>query len=69
MTLYSVVKGVADNFFVASNIPDGCTPIHINLVARHGACSPTKRRTKELDFLAAHLEALLRDAEEQKLSL
>lgn len=69
VTRYGAVKGIADNSIIASNIPDGCTPIHINLVARHGTRSPTKKRIKELDNLEARLEVLLRDAEERKLSL
>ncbi|ONI01269.1 hypothetical protein PRUPE_6G130900 [Prunus persica] len=66
---YSVVEDIADSSFVPSKIPDGCTPIHLNLVARHENRSPTKKRIKELDNLAAHLEVLLREAEEQNLSL
>ncbi|MGS0257863.1 histidine-type phosphatase, partial [Escherichia coli] len=31
--------------------------------------SPTKKRMRELDGLAAHLKVLLRDAEEENLSL
>uniref|UniRef100_A0A2N9GRX3 Multiple inositol polyphosphate phosphatase 1 n=1 Tax=Fagus sylvatica TaxID=28930 RepID=A0A2N9GRX3_FAGSY len=69
VTRYGVVKGDAENSFVPSSIPDGCTPIHLNLVARHGTRAPTKKRIRELDNLAGHLEVLLRDAEEQKLSL
>ncbi|CAL9000051.1 unnamed protein product [Prunus brigantina] len=74
---YGVVKDIADGSFVPSKIPDGCFPIHLNLVvnfffhlvSRHGTRSPTKKRIKELDNLAAHLEVLLREAEEQNLSL
>ncbi|CAB4270998.1 unnamed protein product [Prunus armeniaca] len=66
---YGVVKGIADSSFVPSKIPNGCTPIHLNLVARHGTRSPTKKRIKELDNLATHMEVLLREAEEQNLSL
>ncbi|XP_042480281.1 multiple inositol polyphosphate phosphatase 1-like isoform X2 [Macadamia integrifolia] len=51
----------ADNY-VASTIPDGCTTIHINLVARHGTRAPTKKRIRELDNMASRLEVLLRDA-------
>lgn len=29
---YGVVKGIADSSFVPSKIPNGCTPIHLNLV-------------------------------------
>ena len=40
-----------------------------NLQARHGTRSPTKKRMRELDKLATHLQLLLRDAKEQNLSL
>ncbi|KAB1217659.1 Multiple inositol polyphosphate phosphatase 1 [Morella rubra] len=85
VTRYSVAKQVAENSFVrfmSSNVPDGCTPIHLNLVdmrsslnvgfyhqARHGTRAPTKKRIGELNKLEARLEPLLRDAEEQKLPL
>ncbi|KAK9118449.1 hypothetical protein Scep_016542 [Stephania cephalantha] len=62
VTRYGVVRDVANNSFVPSSIPDGCKPIHINLVARHGTRSPTKKRMKELDRLASHLDVLLTDA-------
>lgn len=29
---YGTVKDLADNSFVPSEIPEGCTPIHLNLV-------------------------------------
>lgn len=66
---YGVVKDITDKNFVPSKIPEGCTPIHLNLVARHGTRSPTKKRIRELDNLSAQLEVLVRDAKEQKLSL
>ncbi|KAM1406828.1 hypothetical protein ACFXTH_001457 [Malus domestica] len=66
---YGVVKDIADNSFVPSKIPDGCTPIHLNLVARHGTRAPTKKRIKDMDILASRLEVLLKEAEEQNLSL
>ncbi|KAI8008196.1 Multiple inositol polyphosphate phosphatase 1 [Camellia lanceoleosa] len=69
VTRYGVVKDISDNLFVPSNIADQCTPIHLNLVARHGTRAPTKKRIKELDNLAIHLEVLLQDAKEQKLDL
>ncbi|KAK9283426.1 hypothetical protein L1049_011668 [Liquidambar formosana] len=61
-SIYGVVKDLVDNSFVPTNIPDECSPIHLNLVARHGTRSPTKKRIKELDNLAARLKVLLRDA-------
>ncbi|KAJ9683915.1 hypothetical protein PVL29_016425 [Vitis rotundifolia] len=66
---YGAVKEFADSAFVPSKVPDGCSPIHLNLVARHGTRSPTKKRMRELDNLATHLESLLRDVKEQNLSL
>ncbi|XP_048231730.1 multiple inositol polyphosphate phosphatase 1 isoform X2 [Ricinus communis] len=69
VTRYGAVKDVVYNSFEESNVPDGCTPIHLNLVARHGTRSPTKKRKRELDRLSSRLEELIRDAEEQKLSL
>ncbi|XP_038721920.1 multiple inositol polyphosphate phosphatase 1-like isoform X2 [Tripterygium wilfordii] len=69
VTRYAAVKDIADNSFVPSDIPDQCTPIHLNLVARHGTRSPTKKRIRELNNLATRFEVLIRDAEEHKLSL
>ncbi|CAK9135831.1 unnamed protein product [Ilex paraguariensis] len=37
--------------------------------ARHGTRAPTKKRMRELESLEAHLEVLLQDAKELKLSL
>ncbi|GAU29401.1 hypothetical protein TSUD_149710 [Trifolium subterraneum] len=31
---YGVVKDITDENFIPSKIPEGCTPIHLNLVAR-----------------------------------
>lgn len=67
VTTYDVVKDIVKAS--ANSTPDGCTPIHLNLVARHGTRSPTKKRMRELDKLASHLEELIKDAEEQNLSL
>ncbi|KAF4380121.1 uncharacterized protein LOC115706559 isoform X1 [Cannabis sativa] len=66
---YGVVKNVANSTFEPSDVPNGCTPIHLNLVARHGTRAPTKKRMRDLDRLAAHLKELVRDAKEQGLSL
>ncbi|XP_028797362.1 multiple inositol polyphosphate phosphatase 1-like [Neltuma alba] len=66
---YGVVKDIADNSFVPSDIPEGCVPIHLNLVARHGTRSPTKKRIRELDGLEAHLKLLISDAEKQNVLL
>ncbi|CAI8597374.1 unnamed protein product [Vicia faba] len=59
---YGVVKDITDKNFIPSKVPEGCTPIHLNLVARHGTRSPTKKRIKQLGDLSAHLEVLIRDA-------
>ncbi|KAJ4720125.1 putative Multiple inositol polyphosphate phosphatase 1 [Melia azedarach] len=69
VTRYNVVKDVVDKNFVPSEIPHGCTPVHLNLVARHGTRAPTKKRMRELDRLADRLEILIREAKEQGLSL
>ncbi|KAI4306490.1 hypothetical protein L6164_029764 [Bauhinia variegata] len=66
---YGAVKDIADHNFVPSDIPQGCIPVHLNLVARHGTRSPTKKRIRELDNLAVRLEVLLRDAEKQNSPL
>ncbi|XP_009799641.1 uncharacterized protein LOC107801145 isoform X2 [Nicotiana tabacum] len=66
---YNVSKDISANSFVSFEIPDQCTPIHLNLVARHGTRAPTKKKIRELEALAAHLEVLVRDAKEQKQSL
>ncbi|RVW42381.1 Multiple inositol polyphosphate phosphatase 1 [Vitis vinifera] len=68
---YGAVKDIADSAFVPSKVPDGkenSNPIS-NSQARHGTRSPTKKRMRELDNLATHLESLLRDVKEQNLSL
>ncbi|KAH9613313.1 hypothetical protein KSS87_016099 [Heliosperma pusillum] len=66
---YGVVKDIADNSFVSASIPHACTPIHLNLVARHGTRAPTKKRMRELDRLATSIELLIENAKERKLSL
>ncbi|XP_050387463.1 uncharacterized protein LOC126803765 [Argentina anserina] len=66
---YGAVNDVAGNSFVASEVPDGCIPIHLNLVARHGTRFPTEKRMKELDNLALRLASLVKEAEEQKQPL
>ncbi|KAK9683440.1 hypothetical protein RND81_10G141600 [Saponaria officinalis] len=66
---YGVVRDIADNSYVPASIPDGCTPIHLNLVARHGTRAPTKKRMRELDRLATSMQLLIESAKERKLSL
>ncbi|KAH7854323.1 hypothetical protein Vadar_012552 [Vaccinium darrowii] len=69
-TRYDVAKDIPGNVALPnSSVLDQCTPIHLNLVARHGTRSPTKKKIKELDDLATRIEVLLQDAKEQKLAL
>ncbi|KDP44713.1 hypothetical protein JCGZ_01213 [Jatropha curcas] len=68
VTRYGAVKDLPSPS-ESSHIATGCTPIHLNLVARHGTRSPTAKRMRELDRLASHLEELIRDANERNLSL
>ncbi|KAH9309298.1 hypothetical protein KI387_037209, partial [Taxus chinensis] len=42
--------------------PIGCTPVHLNLVARHGTRAPTKKRVKELEQFSERLDTLLKSA-------
>ncbi|XP_049354769.1 uncharacterized protein LOC125819365 [Solanum verrucosum] len=69
VTRYADSKDISGNSFVSSEIPDQCTPIHLNLVARHGTRAPTKKKIRELEALDADLEVLVRDAKEHKQSL
>lgn len=43
--------------------------MNLDLQARHGTRSPTKKRMRELDRFSDRLEVLLREAEEHNLSL
>ncbi|KAL2227384.1 multiple inositol polyphosphate phosphatase 1 [Sesamum indicum] len=65
-TRYHIAKDISENSFVPSNIPDQCTPIHLNLVARHGTRAPTKKKLKELEALVSRLKVLLENVKEQK---
>jgi multiple inositol-polyphosphate phosphatase/2,3-bisphosphoglycerate 3-phosphatase len=42
--------------------PDGCVPVHVNLVARHGSRRPTKKRIAELEKFADRLRVLYQKA-------
>ncbi|CAI9091770.1 OLC1v1026881C1 [Oldenlandia corymbosa var. corymbosa] len=66
---YGVIQEMASDSFVPSQIPDECTPIHLNLVARHGTRAPTKKKMKEFDALESRMEYLLQELKEQKESL
>ncbi|XP_020100423.1 multiple inositol polyphosphate phosphatase 1 isoform X3 [Ananas comosus] len=65
VTRYDAVKGSSNGAYVPSAIPNGCSAIHLNLVARHGTRSPTKKRIKELDRLAIRLNTLVNDAKQK----
>lgn len=49
---YGAVKDLADNSFVPSEIPEGCTPIHLNLVVwkDNSASIKTKQGLSVLDI-------------------
>ncbi|XP_077214744.1 histidine acid phosphatase family protein isoform X2 [Tasmannia lanceolata] len=64
VTRYDAVKNATNVAFVASAVPEGCSAIHLNLVARHGTRAPTKKRIKELDRLAVRLESILNEAKQ-----
>ncbi|XP_071732746.1 uncharacterized protein [Rutidosis leptorrhynchoides] len=69
VTRYEVSKDIKDNAFVPTNIPDQCSPIHLNLVARHGTRAPTKKRKKDLETLSFQLKTLIQNAKEKGASL
>lgn len=66
VTRYDVVKDIVDSSYVPAQIPDGCEPIHLNLVSRHGTRAPTKKRMAELDRLASSLQAHIAEAKEHE---
>nr|GMD57517.1 multiple inositol polyphosphate phosphatase 1-like [Ipomoea batatas] len=67
---YGIVKDIlSEESIIAPEIPEQCTPVHINLLARHGTRAPTKKKIVELDALANRLEVLLKDAKEERKSL
>ncbi|RYQ83816.1 hypothetical protein Ahy_B10g102674 isoform A [Arachis hypogaea] len=66
---YGAVKEIANGNFIPSKVPEGCVPTHLNLVARHGTRSPTKKRIRELDNLSLRLEDLIKDARGRNLHL
>ncbi|MQL83481.1 hypothetical protein Taro_015973 [Colocasia esculenta] len=64
VTRYDTARNVANDnggAFVVSTVPDGCHVVHLNLVARHGTRSPTKKRIGELDQLEIRLHNLLKE--------
>ncbi|KAG9445058.1 hypothetical protein H6P81_016398 [Aristolochia fimbriata] len=69
VTRYDVARGVSNEALGSSSNSNGCTPLHLNLLARHGTRSPTKKRIKELDWLAIRLETLLNDAKADRKTI
>nr|XP_043634793.1 multiple inositol polyphosphate phosphatase 1 [Erigeron canadensis] len=69
VTRYPVSKDIKANAYVPWTIPDQCTPIHLNLVARHGTRAPTKKRKKDLETLSTQLKTLMQNAKEKGSSL
>ncbi|KAJ3669435.1 hypothetical protein LUZ60_011385 [Juncus effusus] len=61
VTRYDASRGTRNAASFSSPIPDGCEPIHLNLVSRHGTRLPTKKRMKELDRLSLRLQILLKE--------
>ena len=62
---YGAGKGAMnDNYQNSAVPPNECTPIPLNLVARHGTRAPTKKRVKELAQSSIHLESLLKSADD-----
>jgi multiple inositol-polyphosphate phosphatase/2,3-bisphosphoglycerate 3-phosphatase len=62
MSRYEWGKSLMAGYEDPGNVPVGCTPIHINLVARHGTRGPTKKRIKELEKLAKRLHEVAAQA-------
>ncbi|KAK1365061.1 Multiple inositol polyphosphate phosphatase 1 [Heracleum sosnowskyi] len=69
VTRYDVVRDIVDKSFVPSEIPEQCTPIHLNLLARHGTRAPTKKKMKALEALSVNMETLVQAAKENNMSL
>lgn len=62
---YGAGKEAMNDDYQNSAVPThGCTPILLNLAARHGTRAPTKKRIKELAQLSIRLESLLKSADD-----
>ncbi|EFJ13138.1 hypothetical protein SELMODRAFT_182070 [Selaginella moellendorffii] len=58
-TRYEVSRDLGSKLFTEDpSPPEGCVPIHLNLVARHGTRAPTKKRLKQLEELEVRLSEL-----------
>ncbi|KAI3497729.1 hypothetical protein L1887_33233 [Cichorium endivia] len=55
---YHVVKETKKHWLATSTIPDQCSPIHLNLVARHGTRDPTKNGSKAWKLYQSNLNPL-----------
>ncbi|ERM97290.1 multiple inositol polyphosphate phosphatase 1 [Amborella trichopoda] len=62
---YGAVKDVSNDGYTDPIVPNGCTAVHLNLVARHGTRAPTKKRIKELDRLSDRFKELLNHAKSE----
>ncbi|KAI3508466.1 hypothetical protein L1887_23474 [Cichorium endivia] len=69
VTRYHVVKETKKHLLATSTIPDQCSPIHLNLVARHGTRDPTKKWIKGMEDLSIQLKSLVKNAKERGSSL
>lgn len=56
-------RTIGDDYQNPTAPPSGCTPILLNLVARHGTRAPTRKRNKELEQLSIRFESLLKSSE------
>ncbi|CAN6467417.1 unnamed protein product [Victoria cruziana] len=60
VTRYHISKEISvGNGSISIDPPNECSIVHLNLVARHGTRSPTKKRIRELDRLAFRLNSLV----------
>lgn len=58
-TRYHEAKAIIEKL-VSENVlpPPSCTPVHLNLVARHGTRAPTKKRIKQINLFAERMQVL-----------
>lgn len=59
---YAVGKSIPSGNEKVESAPDGCVPVHINLVARHGSRRPTEKRVKMFEEFAERLRYLSSEA-------
>ncbi|KAG0598504.1 hypothetical protein M758_12G079700 [Ceratodon purpureus] len=63
-TSYAAGNSIRYGDETVESTPEGCVPVHINLVARHGSRRPTKKRIAELEKFAERLRVLAKGAAE-----